>query len=77
MAIPAYHDLRRPQLIVDDSTGAVFHACNCPNQPAQRTLRYVATHRHLFSLPADVKARDDAAIAAKMGRPAEALGGAK
>lgn len=67
MPIPADHDLRRPQLLIDDASGQLFNACNCPSQPAQRTLRYVAAHRHLFSLPADVKARDKAAVAAKMG----------
>lgn len=68
MPLPADHDLSRPQMLIEDSTGTLFSACNCSKQPVMRTLRYVSTHRHEFSLPAEVKARDDATTQAKLGQ---------
>ena len=44
------HPLYSATKVRDLTNGEVFIACNCPNQPANRTLRFVASHRERFEL---------------------------
>ncbi len=44
------HPLHSSTHVRDLTTGETFIACNCPNQPANRTLRFVASHRERFEL---------------------------
>ena len=44
------HPLYGATKVRDLTTGETFVACNCPNQPANKTLRFVASHRERFEL---------------------------
>lgn len=59
MPLSPTHPLGNPQFLIEDATRVRFWACNCPSQPANRTLRYVAANRGLFSTDA-VAAKPDA-----------------
>jgi hypothetical protein len=48
--IPAEHDMSRAQHVYEKSSGQYIWLCNCASQPVQRTLRFAAANRHLFSL---------------------------
>jgi hypothetical protein len=58
MPLPADHSLSKAQYLIEDATGARFYACNCPSQRRDRTLRYVASNRGLFSLPQDLTKKE-------------------
>jgi hypothetical protein len=49
MPLPDTHLLAKPQFLIEDATRIRFWACNCPSQPANRTLRFVAANRGMFS----------------------------
>jgi hypothetical protein len=50
MPLDQSHDLTRAQFLQEDATGKVFRACNCSSVPANRTLRFAAKNRELFSV---------------------------
>lgn len=48
MPIPADYTLRAGHYKID-ATGQTAYFCNCSSQPANKTLRYIAANRHLYS----------------------------
>lgn len=49
MPLAPDHDLSKVQFLQEDATGHVFRACNCSSAPPNRTLRFAARNRQLFS----------------------------
>lgn len=48
--IPAEVPLYSATRVRNIKTGESFVACNCPNQPREKTLRYVNNNRDKFEL---------------------------
>ena len=59
MPLPAEHVVKAGYYI-EDATGARVWCCNCPGTQPNRTLRFVAANRGMFSLTPEMAAKEPA-----------------